>query len=319
MRSACNSSFIILAGGDATAETRGGSTIKLHTLMATSGRQSVLIAKADGLEAALLQGEMISVEREPARSVILRKNIYTRTNFYIQQSRPYFRATLNTYVNLLWHQWFFIAVFCVGLFTLLDPVFAIIWFCLGIFFFFLYLQHMYVNITTMPYVLSQPSLPDNKLNHSNGFFVISYASYTAMFGETDEASIRGLEVEGGKIKVQAFQKSAMRRMKICVAMSTFGFFGSIWMMDYCLAWFIVFIGTYYYSDEWTQPQNLASYSYNTSGMFGFWYCQFWNLLSCVVCCCFYYLFCFVCFVSFPVFLLLLYWGFLLLLCLFHNY
>lgn len=202
-----------------------------------------------GVEAALLQGEMLTVQREQGRTVFLRNNIYTRTNFYIQQSRPYFTAPLTTYINIYWHQWTFLVYFFVGFLTPLDPVFALVWFLCGIPYFLLYLQHMYVNIFTMPLVLSQPSLPDSKLNRANAFFIISYASYQAsylaVFGENQRASMRHLEAEGGRVKVQAFRRSAMRQMKMCLVVSTLAFFGSIWTMDYCLAWFIVRIGTAY--------------------------------------------------------------------------
>ena len=94
----------------------------------------------------------------------------------------------------------------------------------------------------MPYVLMQPSLPDNKLSTSNAFFIISYASYTALHGETAEISLGGINLEGGRFKVQAFRKSAMRCMKLCVVLSTLGFLGSMWAMDYSLAFAIVLYG-----------------------------------------------------------------------------
>lgn len=212
--------------------------------MATSERQSLLVARGDGVEAALLEGEMLTVQRAASTTVFLKNNIYTKTNFYIEQSRPYFRKHLSTYLNMWGHQWSFLSLFLLSFLTPLDPIFAIIWFVFGIPFFFLYLQHMFVNLSTMPYVLSQPSLPDSKLDKANGFFVISYASYRAVFGETDEAVVQHVAVEGGRVKVQAFRKSAIRQMKMCVVVSTLGFFGTIWMMDYCLAWFIVNIGQY---------------------------------------------------------------------------
>jgi hypothetical protein len=214
--------------------------------MATS--EGVLMTEEDRVEAALLQGEMLRVERQPDRTVFIKNNIYAKTNFYIKQSRPYFSAPLTTYFNFWFHQWYFLSYFIAGLFTPLDPIFSLVWFCIGVPFFFLYLQHMYVNIKTMPYVLRQPSLPDGKLDRQNAFFKISYASFTAVYGETSEASVVRMDVEGGMIKVQVFQRSAMWCMKKCVIVSTLGFCGSICMMDYCLAWFIVFIGTAYNDD-----------------------------------------------------------------------
>ena len=214
-------------------------------MASTSERQTLLTARGDGVEAALLEGEMVTVQRAPHRTVFLKNNIYTKTNFYIDQSRPYFRAPLTKYINIWWHQWTFLAVFLVSFLTPLDAVFAFIWFIFGIPYFFLYLQHAYVNIFTMiPYVLNQPCVPDNRLEHGNGFFIITYANYSILFGETDDAVLRHVEVEGGKLKVQAFRRSSKHQMKMCVAISTLGLVGSVWMMDWCLAWFIVLVGSY---------------------------------------------------------------------------
>lgn len=213
--------------------------------MATSERQRLVVARGDQVEAALLEGEMLTVERAPERTVFLKNNIYIKTNFYINQSRQFFRARLTNYFNIWGHQWTFLAIFVIGLITPVDPIFAFVWFVLGIPFFFLYLQHMYVNVFTMPYVMSQPSLPDSKLDKANGFFMISYANFSAIFGETNDAVLQHVELEAGKFKVQAFRKSSMRQMWSCVVVSSLGLVGSIWMMDYCLAWFIVLIGSSY--------------------------------------------------------------------------
>ena len=189
------------------------------------------------------------MERAPVRLVFIKNNIYSKTNFYIEQSRPYFKQSLTRYFNIWGHHWSFLIIFIISFLTPFDPIFALIWFSLGVFCFFFYLQHMYVNIYTMPYVMSQPSLPDSKLETSNAFFIISFATYSALFGEAEGLSISRVSIEGGKIKVQVFRKSAMRRMQACVLVSTLAFFGSIWIMNYSLSWAIVFFATAYQDEQ----------------------------------------------------------------------
>lgn len=205
--------------------------------------------RADDETSALLESETEVEIRETGRTVRTRTSIFHRTNFWIEQSRPYVgKHRLTRYWHLEWLYYgnlyvplhlVFPAIFIIGLITPTSAIFAACMLAIGAPCLLVFTQNMYVNLVSMPHVLDQPSVPNHWLKRTNTFLEISVVNYQRLFAASSEASIGLLAAEGGKIKFQVFQEAAMNIMWRCVILSTFCFLLACIMVPYCLAWFIV--------------------------------------------------------------------------------
>ena len=100
-------------------------------------------------------------------------------------------------------------------------------------FLLMYIQHIFVIIATMRYVLKQPVF-NGTLQSSNHHIEIGVDVYNAQYAASSNARI-GLLVRGsGNVKVQVFDCIAMAYMKTTVIVSILCFVGSIGMVLCCL-------------------------------------------------------------------------------------
>ena len=201
---------------------------------AVVARNTGVFVSSDEAKAALLEGERIEV-KEVGKAVSTGSSIYSKTNFWINESRPYVGDhKLTRYFHLPLMMWIFLFLFIVSLAAPAYYIYAFVMFGVGLIFFVIFLQHMYVNVKTMRYVLKQTSVPNDWIKFSNTFFVITLEKYRAFFAASSQAGI-GLITSGkGTIKIQVFRKSSVGKMKNCVVLSTMAFLGSIFMVCYCL-------------------------------------------------------------------------------------
>ncbi len=198
-------------------------------------QQGVYVTSEEA-KAALISGTNIEI-KETGKNVTLGNSIYSQTNFWIAQSREYVDAhTLTCYLYLIYIHWAFPALLVVSLFTPINAIFAFIMFGIGVFFFLIFTQHMYVNVKTMRHVLKQPSVPNQWLQRRNTFFEISIEKYRAFFATSSQAGIGHVIAGTGKVKIQVFQKTAFSTMKTCIGISTIYFLLTLFMVPYCLAW-----------------------------------------------------------------------------------
>ena len=99
------------------------------------------------------------------------------------------------------------------------------WFCI-------FVQHMYVNVRTMPHMLRLPRVPDNMLRLNNGFFEISLEKYTMMFGVQAQAGIGIIVAEKGTIQLHILTDKAVCYMKTVMVYSTFALLATFALMIY---------------------------------------------------------------------------------------
>ena len=207
--------------------------------MAVVQQQQGAYASTADVEALLLEGHKFQV-REFGERVFVQRNIYSRTNFYIEQSRNYVGdRKLTKYLYLAFLQWVFLILFLISFAAPANPIFAFVMGAIGILFLLIFTQHMYVNIKTMPYVLKQPSVPNHLMNSANTFIEITMEKYGAVFAASQRAGIGYIVAGKGTVQFQVFKQQTVGIMKNCVVVSTLAFFASLVMVFYCLAWGIV--------------------------------------------------------------------------------
>ncbi len=207
-----------------------------------------LIARDGDMEAGLLQGQNIQIQ-EVGQRVVIGKYMYCRTNFYIEQSRKYVgKQKLTKYFFIKWLHWMYILIFFGSLFSPFHYIAAFVMFGVNFIIFIIYTQNMYVNITTMWYVLKQPSLPDNKLPRNNVFIEMQLNQCEARYVTCFRAGIGFVERSSTQqtIEFQVFRKSTIQVMKNCVRTSTVCFIGSLLMFIYSYAWGIILLVTGHY-------------------------------------------------------------------------
>lgn len=200
--------------------------------------QRTVVATGD-TAAALVDREVFKVE-EFGKTVSLKDNIYTRSNFYIRQSRPYVHGRkLTQYIHISGTQWVFLILFFISFASPTTFILAFAMSGLGLVFFLVFLQHMYVNVKTMPPVLRQPRVSNSWLQTDNAFFEITLEKYTALFAASKDAGI-GVQVKGkGTVRLQIFTQAAVVRMKKCIIASTLAFLASMIMVGYSFTWAII--------------------------------------------------------------------------------
>ena len=207
--------------------------------MATVKTQTAVVTRGNDVEAGVVTGRVLNI-KETGTPTNIPGNLYGDSNFYIRNSRDYVGGRpITTYVYFYFMPFIYLAVVIASLLSPLNFILAIVCLVLNIIFFLFYIQHMYVNIKTMRYVLKQPSLPNHTMNLNNTFLEISLEEFAVAYAATKEAGIGIVSKEKGTVKIQVFKNSTKARMKTCVFMSTVSFFLSFVLICYCVSWAII--------------------------------------------------------------------------------
>ena len=201
--------------------------------MATIQTQSAVVAKGEDVEAGVLRGRILNI-KETGTPTTIPGNIYGACNFYIQNSRDYVGGhPLTTYIYIHFMPYIYGVIFVASLFSPLLFYLAIVCFVLNIIFLLFYIQHMYVNIKTMRYVLKQPGVPNHLLTHNNTFLEISLEEFAVAYAATKEAGFGIVSKEKGTVKIQVFKNTTKGKMKTCVWISTLSFLTAVALIAYC--------------------------------------------------------------------------------------
>ena len=199
--------------------------------------QAVVTANPHGA-VTLLEDEKFALD-ETGTPVFI-NGYYNRTNHYIKKSRGYVGgAKLTRYIN-------FPAVIILSvvgmLISLAAPAHFILAFVMaGIDFawFCIFVQHMYVNVKTMPHMLRLPRVDNDMMETHNGFFEITLEKYREIFGVQAEAGI-GISVAAkGTIQLHILTHRAVKYMKVVIVSSTLALLATSALMIYCVVFGIV--------------------------------------------------------------------------------
>ena len=195
--------------------------------------------RGNDVEGEVLTGRVLNVtETGASSSRRVPGNLYGYSNHYIRNSRDYVGGhPLTTYIYFYFMPYFYVAVVTASFLSPLQFYLAIACFFLNLFFFFFYIQHMYVNVKTMRYVLQQPGLPNHLINLNNaGFLEISLQEFAEAYAATKDAGFGIVSKEKQTVKIQVFKNSTKAKMRKCVLLSCLSFFTSILLLVYCVSW-----------------------------------------------------------------------------------
>ena len=217
--------------------------------MAVVQKNAVTAVSTGSVGVGLLEGERFEIKTF-GKTVNVRNTIYDNTNFYIGTSRDYVGDhKLTRYVYIIYIQWVYLGIFLVSFLTPLNYIFAFVMAVVHLLFLLVWIQHAYVNLGTMPYVLHQPSLPNHLLNNANDFFEITLEKYVALFAASSNAGIGIAAKAKGTIKIQVFKTATIGKMRNCIAVSTLALIGCLLMIIYCFAWGVVKVVQEYANDS----------------------------------------------------------------------
>ena len=198
-----------------------------------------------GGEASYLRYEVgqTSLRDVTRRKVMLPNNIYIKTNFYIQQSRQYFKEhTLKTFFYFRGMQWCYLVILILSLLAPTSSVYAFLCLAVNVLFTVIWSKHMIVIIFTMPLVLSQPVVLEDGPNSRNKHLQISVEQHQADIRVKDGEAVHTSSRRRGSGKFQAFNSNAVTIMKKCIVVSIASFVVSIasfvaciTMLVYCTA------------------------------------------------------------------------------------
>ena len=133
----------------------------------TASRTGAAVTSTGDVEAGVVHGTKVQV-KETGNTVYLSNFMFARTNFFINESRPYVgkhKLTRYLYIPLL--QYVYIVVFIASIPSFANTMLAFVMLGLNFFAALIYTQNMYVNFKTMRYVLKQPGVPDHMLSRTN--------------------------------------------------------------------------------------------------------------------------------------------------------
>ena len=174
--------------------------------------------------------------RNVGRIVSLRNNIYIKTNFYIVQSRQYFRGrTLNCFLYFRGMLWTYIVLGCVSLLAPTSATYAFLCLALHVAYTVFWSQHLYVVLTTLPVVLSQPMLVGGEPGTANVHLEVSMEYHRADIQERDGEMTGIMGGVRGRGKVQALTAKAIETIKGCRIFSVLCFIACPWFLVYCCA------------------------------------------------------------------------------------
>jgi len=214
--------------------------------MAVAGERRALITRVGDMEAGLVQEQNVQV-KEYDTTVIVNSYMYSKANFYIDQSQKFVgKRKLTRYKYIKWLHWLYIVIFHGSFFTPFHYKAAFVMFTVNFMVCLIYTQHLYVNINTMWYVLKQPCLPDNVLRSANTFLEIQLDTFQAEYAVLYNAQMGYIARERQTVQIQVFRKSTMTVMKNCVRVSTLCFIASLFMFLYCFIWGIFLILDHHY-------------------------------------------------------------------------
>ena len=169
---------------------------------------------------------------------------YNRTNHCIHQSREYVgSAKLTRYINF---PALIILSVVVMLVSLAAPAFYVvafimagvdfIWFCI-------FVQHMYVNVKTMPHMLRLPRVPNNMMKTQSGLFEITLEKYKDLFGVQAKEGTGTIVAEKGTVQLHILTYKAVCYMRVVMVYSTLALLATFALMIYCIVFGIVGLTT----------------------------------------------------------------------------
>ena len=196
-------------------------------------KQAGMVSTPQGT-VALVESERIEVQQVGTTVII--NGIYNRTNHYIRQSRDFVGgAKLTCYVNFPALISLSVVAMLVSLASPVHYIMAgidVIW--LGIF-----IQHMYVNVKTMPHMLKLPRMPNHMHRSNNGFFEINIEKYRAAFAEQEEAGIGIVLKAKGTVKLHILTYKAVGYIKSVMFYSTVALIAFFFLIFYSFIFGIV--------------------------------------------------------------------------------
>lgn len=149
----------------------------------------------------------------------VRDEVHAHTNHYIEQSRPYFpNAQLPKYI----HCPYFLRIAQLVCFASLictlvvkisgsaSKAIPIGFFGACLLFFFIYCQHERVNQMSLPLVLKQPVFDSQR--RLNEFYQLTVTELDGIALQNYQAGFGFIPLTQGKIKIQAFNRKAIRQM-----------------------------------------------------------------------------------------------------------
>ena len=176
------------------------------------GQTTVQAVQVGEVQAARAAQERIQV-RKFGKSVSLRDSIYSKTNFYIQQSRPYIpHKKLRTYFYIRFMRWVFL-IYCVLCIPMpFVPNFMWPWAAatggIALIWLLIFAQHMHVVYWTIPQVLSQPILSDDAQPQENDFYEFKVERVEGVYLSARDSGIGIHQAAAGSIKFQALNETA---------------------------------------------------------------------------------------------------------------
>ena len=181
------------------------------------GQTTVQAVQVGEVQAARAAQERIQV-RTFGKYVTLRDSIYSKTNFYIKQSRPYIpHKKLRTYFYIRFMRWVFL-IYCVLCIPMpFVPNFMWPWSAvtggIALIWLLIFAQHMHVVYWTIPQVLSQPIWPDNVQSSGNDFYEFTLERVEGVYLRARDSGIGIVQAASGSIEFQALNETAACRVR----------------------------------------------------------------------------------------------------------
>ena len=180
--------------------------------------------RGGGVEGGRSQHQAVTVT-PTGRNVRVRDDMYSNTNFYIQQSRPYLPSRdLHTYIYfrgfsqityvLLIVAFTLLTVTTILVKTMRPAIFVqlggVIFLCL-LPFTLVYIQHLKVVIRTIPWVLRQPTVAN--MAHGNQHLEVAVTNMESTYVTARNIGIGFTSQTSGKFHIQVLSSSAVETMK----------------------------------------------------------------------------------------------------------
>lgn len=177
-----------------------------------SGERTTLL-NSERLKYRQIKVEEVGVHKE------VRDEVHARANHYIEESRPYFpNAQLPKYIDCPYFLSVarlvcFASLICTLVVKISGSVSKAIpigFFGACLLFFFIYCQHERVNQMSLPLVLKQPVFDSQR--RLNEFYQVTVTELDGIALQNYQAGVGFIQLTQGKIKIQAFNRKAIRQM-----------------------------------------------------------------------------------------------------------
>lgn len=177
-----------------------------------SGERTSLL-NSERLKYRQIKVEEVGVHKE------VRDEVHARANHYIEESRPYFpNAQLPKYIDCPYFLRVarlvcFASLICTLVVKISGSVSKAIpigFFGACLLFFFIYCQHERVNQMSLPLVLKQPVFDSQR--RLNEFYQVTVTELDGIALQNYQAGVGFIQLTQGKIKIQAFNRKAIRQM-----------------------------------------------------------------------------------------------------------